>query len=278
MTGESEAGHAGGQVRALAKALSVLDLLARNGREMSLGEIAKLSGLAKSTLHGLLATLKEFRYVEQQAEEGKYRLGVRLFEIGNVVANSWDVRRIAAPYIEGLVEEFEETVHLAVLDQGRVLYIDKRDSRRSIQIVSQVGARLPAHCSGVGKVLLAHLPMGEVRRIVAAQGLPSFTRNTITELGRLQEELERVRAQGHAVDNEEIMDGLRCIAAPVREHTGKVCAAISVSGPVARLDGVRFDQAVGLVTGTALEISAGLGFRAPADASSLGPIPTGSLT
>lgn len=229
---------------------------------MSLAEIAKESGLAKSTAHGLLATLKDFRYVEQTAFDGKYRLGIRLFEVGSVVANSWDVRRVAAPHIEGLVEELGETVHLAVLDEDRVLYIDKRESRRSIRIVSQVGLRLHAHCSGVGKVLLAHLPADELRRIVASCGLPRYTKNTITDPARLDEELALVRRRGYAVDNEEIMDGLRCVAAPIRDHTGKVCAAISVSGPVARLAQERFELAVSLVTQTASAISGALGFRA----------------
>ena len=249
------------QIRSVAKALHILDLLARNGREMSLSEIAEEMKSAKSTIHGLLATLKDFHYVQQEAFEGKYWLGIRLFEIGNVVANSWDVRRVAAPHIERVVDELEETAHLAVLDQGMVLYIDKRDSRRSIRIVSQVGARLPAHCSGVGKALLAHIPASELRRIAAAQGLPGFTRNTITDLRCLEEELELIRRRGYAVDNEEIMEGLRCVAAPIRNHSGKVCAAVSVSGPVSRLVGDRFTQVVEMVIRTATEISAGLGYR-----------------
>ena len=252
----------GGQIRSVAKALTILNFVASNGREMSLAEICRESGLAKGTAHGLLVTLKDFHYVEQESFGGKYRLGIRLFEMGNIVANSWDVRRIAAPHIERLVDELEETVHLAVLNEDRVLYIDKRESRRSIRIVSQVGMRLPAHCSGVGKALLAYLPPAQLQRLVASQGLPSFTSNTITDLRRLEEELELIRERGYAVDNEEIMEGLRCVAAPIRNNSGVVCAAISVSGPVARLAGDRFGQVVEMVTGTALEISASLGFQA----------------
>jgi DNA-binding IclR family transcriptional regulator len=258
---ESDMGIDAVQVRSVAKALTILDLLARNGREMPLSEICREMGLAKGTIHGLLATLKDFQYVDQDGFEGKYRLGIRLFEVGNIVANSWDVRRVAAPYIEKLVDELEETVHLAVLNEDRVLYIDKRESRRSIRIVSQVGMRLPAHCSGVGKALLANLQPSELGRVVASRGLPSYTKNTITDARRLEEELGRIRQQGYSVDNEEIMEGLRCVAAPIRDHSGGVCAAISVSGPVARLVGDRFAQVVEMVTGTAAEISAGLGFR-----------------
>lgn len=261
MSRESDVEIDSPQIRSVAKALSILDLLARNGREMSLSEISGEMGSAKSTVHGLLVTLKDFHYVEQESFGGKYRLGIRLFEMGNIVANSWDVRRIAAPHIERLVDELEETVHLAVLNEDRVLYIDKRESRRSIRIVSQVGMRLPAHCSGVGKALLAYLPPAQLQRLVASQGLPSFTSNTITDLRRLEEELELIRERGYAVDNEEIMEGLRCVAAPIRNNSGVVCAAISVSGPVARLVGDRFARVVEMVMGTAAEISAGLGYR-----------------
>jgi DNA-binding IclR family transcriptional regulator len=249
------------QIRSVAKALTILNILAGNGREMSLAEICRESGQAKGTAHGLLATLKDFGYVEQDSFEGKYRLGVRLFEIGSIVANSWDVRRVAAPYIERLVEEFEETVHLAVLNEDQVLYIDKRESRRSIRIVSQIGIRLPAHCSGVGKALLAHLSPTELNRVIASHGLPSYTKNTITDRHRLQDELEKIRQRGYSVDDEEIMEGLRCVAAPIKDNTGSVCAAISVSGPTARLSGDMFDLAVKLVLDTASEISANLGYQ-----------------
>ncbi|MBC7325270.1 MAG: IclR family transcriptional regulator [Moorella sp. (in: Bacteria)] len=258
------------QIRSVAKALMILDLLASHQGEMSLGEIARELDLPKSTLHGLLSTMRDFGYLEQSPFDGRYRLGVRLFEIGNIVANNWDVRKVAAPHIQKLVEAMEETVHLVVLDKGEVLYIDKRESRQSLRIVSQVGMRLPAHCTGVGKVLLAYLPPAEVRRIIAARGLTRYTRNTITDPRRLEMELERIRAAGYAVDNEEIMDSLRCVAAPIRDHNGKVCAAVSISGPVARLQGDRFTLAVELVTRTAAEISAGLGFRLTAGSGSGG--------
>ncbi|ADL07166.1 IclR family transcriptional regulator [Thermosediminibacter oceani] len=250
------------QIRSVAKALKIVDVLAEAKGELALGEIATKLGLAKSTVHGLLSTLRDFGYVEQSVFTGKYKLGLRLFELGNIVAHGWDVHSVAAPYIQRLVDELGETVHLVVLDKGEVLYIDKRESRHSLRIVSQVGMRLPAHCTGVGKVLLASLPPDEVRRIVAAKGLPRFTKNTITDLETLEKELARVRAQGYAIDNEEIMDSLRCVAAPIRDHSGKVCAAISISGPVARLEGEKLALAIKQVTRTAAEISADLGYQA----------------
>ncbi|MEW6663355.1 MAG: IclR family transcriptional regulator [Bacillota bacterium] len=249
------------QIKSVAKALKIIDVLAEARGELALHEIANRLGLAKSTVHGLLSTLREFEYVEQSPFTGKYKLGLRLFELGSIVAQGWDVRSVTAPHIQKLVDELGETVHLVILDKGEVLYIDKRESRHSFRIVSQVGTRLPAHCTGVGKVLLANLSPGEVKKIVASKGLPRFTKNTITNPKDLEVELARVRNQGYAIDNEEIMEGLRCVAAPIRNHSGKVCAAISVSGPLARLEGERLDLTIQLVTQTAAEISAGLGYR-----------------
>jgi len=249
------------QIKSVAKALRIIDVLAETQGELALHEIAAKLGVAKSTVHGLLSTLRDFGYVEQSVFTGKYKLGLRLFELGSIVAHGWDVRAVAAPYIQKLVDELEETVHLVVLDKGEVLYIDKRESRQSLRIVSQVGMRLPAHCTGVGKALLAHLPPSEVKRIIATKGLPRFTKNTITDPKKLEEELARVRAQGYAIDDEEIMDSLRCIGAPICDHNGKVCAAVSVAGPVARLEGERLQLAIERVKQTAAEISAALGYR-----------------
>ena len=263
MTEEFPTVTAGTQVKSVAKALIILNVLAEHQREMSLGDIAKEMQMAKSTAYGLLATLRDFGYIDQSPLDGKYRLGIRLFEVGNIVANRWDVRQVAAPFIQTLVDELGETVHLVVLDKGEVLYIDKRESSKlSLRIVSQVGTRLPTHCTGVGKVFLANLPIDEVRRIITTKGLTRYTKNTITNLSRLEEELNLVRRQGYAMDNEEIMESLRCVAVPLRDHTGKVCAAISVSGPVSRFDGEQLETIVNLIVRIGQDISTSLGYRA----------------
>jgi len=262
MTEEFPMVTAGTQVKSVAKALMILNVLAEHQREMSLGDIAKEMQMAKSTAYGLLATLRDFGYIDQSPLDGKYRLGIRLFEVGNIVANNWDVRQVAGPFIQTLVDGVGETVHLVVLDKGEVLYIDKRESTKSLRIVSQVGTRLPTHCTGVGKVFLANLPIDEVRRIIATKGLSRYTKNTITDLSRLEEELNLVRRQGYAMDNEEIMESLRCVAVPLRDHTGKVCAAISVSGPVSRFDAEQLESIVNLIVHIGQEISKNLGYRA----------------
>lgn len=261
ITGEKTETPEKTQIRSVAKALTIIDHLASSQAGMPLAKIARKMDVSKSTIHGLLATLKDFGYVEQCQFTGNYKLGIRLFEIGSIVASFWDVRTIAGPYIQQLMESIGETVHLVILDKGEVLYIDKRESHQSFRIVSQVGMRLPAHCTGVGKVLLAHLSTNELNKIIATKGLQRFTKNTITESKKLEKELHLILEQGYAVDNEEIMDSLRCVAASVFDHTGKACAAISMSGPVARLSGERFELVVNTVTQTARDISVALGYR-----------------
>lgn len=249
------------RIQSVARALTIIDTMAEAGGELALNEISGRLGLAKTTVHGLISTLKVFGYVQQSSFNGKYRLGVRLFEVGNIVSNGWEVRVVAVPYIQKLVEEMGETVHLAMLDKQEVLYIDKRESSGSLRIVSQVGMRLPAHCTGVGKVLMAHLAPEERRQIVELKGLQRYTRNTITDPAALEAELERVKKQGYAVDNEEIMDSLRCVAAPIRDQGGNVVSAVSISGPISRMQGARFQKALDLCVATAHEISADLGYR-----------------
>jgi len=254
------------KIQSVARALTIVDTLAEVRGELALNEIATRLSLAKSTVHGLISTLKDFGYIEQSAFTGKYRLGIRFFEIGHIVAQGWEVRKVAAPYIQKLLEQLFETVHLAVLDKLEVLYIDKRESGESLRIVSQVGMRLPAHCTGVGKVLMAHLSLEQRAELINKKGLPRLTKNTLTDVETLENELTTIRMQGFAVDNEEIMDSLRCVAAPIRDQTGMVVSAISISGPVSRLRGERFEKAIHRVTETAEEISAGLGYRSKLEA------------
>jgi DNA-binding IclR family transcriptional regulator len=249
------------QIRSVAKALTIINILAESRRPMPLAEIARKMGMAKSTIHGLLSTLRDYGYVEQSDFDGNYRLGIILFEIGSKVADNWDVRKIAAPYIQKLVQETGETVHLVVLDKGEVLYIDKHESTQSLRIVSEIGSRLPAHCTGVGKALLAFMSPSEVKRLIAAKGLKRYTKKTITDPEKLEVELARIRKQGYAEDDEEIMESLRCVAAPLWDHNGKACAAISISGPLARMDQQRMQLLKEHIVQTAMDISANLGYR-----------------
>jgi len=248
-------------VHSVARALQVLELLAGENGEISLTEISKKVQWPKSTTHGILTTLRDYRLVEQSAQTGKYRLGVRLFEYGQKVARNWDIRSVALPVLQEVNHTFGEMVQLATEDNGEVLYIEKIDSTRIIRIVSETGARLPMHCSGLGKVLLAYKSPAEVKYILAKSGMPRMSRNTITDAVKMNAELEKIRRQGYATDDCEIMEGLRCVAAPIHVREGDVKYAVSVSGLAEVFTGGYFDGICAAVVKAAAEISHLMGYR-----------------
>ncbi|MGO9570864.1 MAG: IclR family transcriptional regulator [Desulfomonilaceae bacterium] len=224
------------RIKVLQKAFRLLELFGEAVQELSAAEITERLHYNKTTAFRLISNLEEEGYLDQDPETNKYRLGMKLFFLGNLVRPYRYLKEVAKPLLEKLNEESGETVHLAVLHKGEALYVDKIESKRTVRVVaSQVGGKLPAHCSGVGKVLLAYLSAEEVKEIVAEKGLASFTQNTITTYDQLKRELDHVARQGFAYDNEEIEIGLKCLAAPVF-FDNQVTAALSVSVPRERFD------------------------------------------
>lgn len=248
-------------VQSLARALQLVDLLAAENRAMSLTEISKAIGWPKSTVHGLLTTLRDFHYIDQSPTTGHYRLGVRLFELGNVVARGWDIRTMALPAMQRLNNQLGEMVQLATEDKGEVLYLEKLDSTHMMRIVSEIGSRLPMYCSGLGKMLLAYKTPAEVKWILGKHGMRAMTSRTITSKEALEKELAKIRRQGYAIDDREIMDSLRCVAVPIRDRDGMVRYAISVSGIADRLQGAYFDKVLLALQATARDISFAMGYR-----------------
>lgn len=248
-----------GLVRSVGRACEILDALYAAGGEAPLREISQRVGLNKSTVHGILATLQHMRYVGQTAS-GSYTLGLRLLELGNATVARLDLRNQASDILRELVLRFEETAHLVMLDGTDVVYIDKVESTQSMRIVSQVGKRLPAACTGVGKAILASLPSEELDRLLEITELRAFTRNTITDKVRLREHLAEVHRRGYAIDDEEILDGLRCVAAPIFNHTGACIGAMSISGPSVRMGPSRIEEMIPVVCEAAHEVCRRMGF------------------
>jgi DNA-binding IclR family transcriptional regulator len=196
----------------------------------------------------------------RRTNAGRYKLGWRLVALSQVLLSTTDFRLEARPVMEALITRFGETVHLATLERGQVIYVDKLQGTRAIQVsVTGVGYQLPAHCSGVGKVILAHRAWEDVRQILASKGMAALTSNTITRVDSLQEELLRVATQGYAYDIEEAVEELCCVAAPIRDHRGDVVAAMSLSVPA-----YRFQQACEqyrlAIVGATRQISENLGY------------------
>lgn len=248
-------------VQSVERALTLINLLAGENREMSLTEISKMIGWPKSTVHGLLATLRDFHYVDQSPTSGYYRLGVRLFELGNLVARGWDICALAMPSMQRLNNLLGEMVQLATEDKGEVLYLEKVDSTHMMRIVSETGSRLPMHCTGLGKALLAYKSTAEVKWILSRHGMRAMTSRTITSQAQLEKELAKIRRQGYAMDDREIMDGLRCVAAPIRDRDGQVKYAVSVSGLANSLQGDRLDKAIEALLKISADISYAMGYR-----------------
>ncbi len=257
---EAERPPSGAQV--VDRVVDILETFLWLGPELGVSEISRALDLKKATTHRLLASLRRRNMVAQDPVTRRYRLGGKLWELGSVATSQVDWAARVKPFLEQLTAETGETSHLAVLSDGQVLYVEKVESSRSLRMPSQVGRRLPFHCTGVGKALVAYLPDEVLDGLIARRGLARFTPHTIIDQRRLHEELARTRERGYALDSEEIEEGLVCIAAPVRDHTAHVVAAISIAGPSSRL---RVDDAARhapFVMKAANAISSALGWQA----------------
>jgi DNA-binding IclR family transcriptional regulator len=235
------------RIQAIERAVSILNAFSPEDPELGVTELAERLGLHKSTVHRFMVNLDAAGLVERNPRTGRYRLGLRIFELGGLVMQQMNLWDEALPFLEGLVHDTGETGHLAVLDGGEAIYIERVEARRALRVPSAIGRGYPAHATNLGKVLLADLSRERVEAIVAERGLAAYTPHTITDLPRLEAELERIRALGYAVDNEEYDEGLRCIGAPVRDHSGHVVAALGIGGPVTRITPNRVDPLAELV-------------------------------
>ena len=247
-------------IKSIVKMSKIIDVIAFEQSALSLSELSQRLGIAKSTLHGLLSTLVNIRYLEQEQDTGRYKLGVQLFELGSQIANTWSEKTIAKSYMKKLVEETGETVHLGMLSNGEVLYVDKQEANSSIRIDTAPGAKLPLHCTGVGKVLLAYSDESEIEKILNSK-LEKYTDQTIDDNVELRKQLEEIQKVGYGFDNQEFVDGLRCVAAPIFNHQKKVIFALSISGPLSRMKQTEIMKYRDLLVSASKEISQKLGYR-----------------
>lgn len=227
------------KVQVLDRAVAILEILSNADQEMSLGELTTAIGLHKSTVHRLLMVLESHRLVDKSPLHGRYRPGLKLFELGSLAVNKLRLRERARPRLMWLVSQTSETVHLGVLDHREVLYIDKIEPERSIRISSKIGSRQNAHCTATGKALLAFQPERVVKAILRDQGLPKLTAKTITDPDLFMAELERTRERGYSVNDEEREEGVRSVAMPIFGSDEQVVAAIAVIGPAFRFENSR---------------------------------------
>lgn len=248
-----------GLIGSLLHGLEILDMFERDRSEIGIGEMAQHLGLHRSTTSRLAATLAVAGYLEPTGEPGRYRLSGKLVTLGELVASEGDVRRAALPYLRDLVQSLGETGHLAILEGAEAVTVGVVDGWQTVRMHSWVGKRSPAHCSSMGKALLAGLDAEEIDALYPDARLEARTDRTITDRDQLKRQLAQVREHGYAVDREELEPHLCCVAGPVFDRTGAVVASISVSGPDSRLDDASIPAVAEAVRRAAWQISARLG-------------------
>lgn len=241
------------------KLMKVVEAIAQKEDGLGVTELANRLDLNKSTIYRFVATLEEEGYLEQNQSTQQYHFGLRMFELASRVVGQKNWTRHIHPYLIDLKERVQETVHLGVEDDGEVVYIDKVDCDRSVRMYSKIGRRSPLYCTGIGKVLLAHLPEGRTEQIIQQLNFHRFTDNTITNADDLQFELKKTRVRGYSLDLEEHEEGVNCTAAPFFNFEGKLIGAISIAGPTSRVDESLLLDLAGETKNTAHLISRRLG-------------------
>lgn len=249
-------------VRAVSRALSVLTVFCEGQAEIGLAELSERLDLNKSTLIRLLAALQEQEFIEQNAETGAYHLGIKAFEIGSAYyLHHLHTDQVARPYMTALVNRWNCSANLAVLDRGQIVYIGLVEPQDLLRVRSSLGARLGVHHTALGKALVGELPQNEIRQICAEQGMRAVTPRTIVDVDSFIAELRGVRERGYAIDDEETLPGVRCVAAPIRDRTGAIVAALSASGSTLAVTPEVLPRLAGDVMEAVAEISRRLGFR-----------------
>ena len=229
------------KINSIERCLKVIDILSDHPAGLKLTEISRLLDLHPSSVHHMVSTLLPHDYITQDPDTKKYSLGFRFLEISRKILDNLDIRKVAHRHLEVLRQECREAVHLAMLRDDKVVYIDKLDTPSGLSLATYVGFATDPHAASGGKVLLAGLKDDEARGIYKNKSLKAYTKNTITRLPALMAELARIRKQGYAVDNEEYYEGVRCVAAPVRSG-GQVVASISVTGSVFTITRERIEK------------------------------------
>lgn len=249
-----------GRIQAIDRAIMVLNCFSEDRKELRLSEISDMLDINKSTVHGIITTLKYHGLITQDEETQKYRLGLYLMKLGDIVSQSLDIGSITSPVIEDVCKELQETVHIGTLDDMEVVYINKQESTQSMRIFTTIGARNPAYATGVGKIMLAYID-----KEILLNKLPNkfnpITPKTITDKLELLKDLNEIKAKGYALDDEENVIGLTCVAAPIFDHLGKAKYGISVSGPTIRMTDKKIGETIKIVKEAAIEISYRLGFK-----------------
>ena len=248
------------RLSSVASAIRLLKAFSEDEVDIGISDLARRLGTAKSTVHRLATTLVSEGLLEQDRNTGKYRLGIALFRLGVLVRRRMDVSNVARPYIYDLRAKINESVHLAIRDGAEIMYVYNLESTHALRMRSDLGVRKPVYCTAEGQAILAFQPQEVIDEVIAA-GLKPLTANTITNAERFRKALAVVRQRGCAIEDEESEIGMVCVAAPIRDDTGAVAAAVGIAGPVTRLSRKAVTAVIPHLIATADLVSSRLGFR-----------------
>ena len=249
------------------RAMDILDLFDRRTQELGVTDIARALDLPKSTIAGLIFTLEQNDYLHQNTVTRKYRLGFKLAERAGVFLDQFDLRRVALPILEELRDSCDESVNLAIRDDGFVTYIERMFGNNMLGMRSEIGKREPIHSTALGKAMLAQLPTADLNEFISEYHFTPVTPHTITDPDTFTLEMQETLLHGFAMDNQENELGGRCVAAPIFDYHGKPVAAISISVPIQRFPDERIDEFGEMVRQAAQKISLQLGANIPEENS-----------
>jgi DNA-binding IclR family transcriptional regulator len=249
-------------VQTIQRASAILRCFMENDTEMGVTILSQQVGIHKSTVSRLLSTLRKEGFVDQNPDTGKWWLGLGLLDLAGAVLERMDLRKVALIPLRNLAAQTQETVNITVLDGNECVNIENISSPKSIQHAGRLGRRTPLHCTSTGKAFLAFLTTEE-RDVLLSSTLLPCTENSIVDRRALEQALEHVREQGYAITHEEYEEGLSAVAAPIRDHTGRVVATVSISGPSYRMGPDQIEKFVEPLKDIAHNISTQLGYVQP---------------
>ncbi len=248
-------------IRSIERALKLIDCFTEEKNLFTMGELAHLTNLSKSTVFRILQTLEKHRFISYDYETNRYSLGMKLFELGGIVSSSLSLRKIASRFLDKLEEKISHTILMGILEDGELVYIDKREGKEALKLTSEIGKRRPPYYGMLGKTLMAYLPEKEVDELLKRYPLKKIASRSITDPKKFKKSLKQIQKKGYTYEWSEAVEGVIGIAAPIRDHRGIVVSAIGVAIPKFNKEKIEREKFIKLVMDTANKISRALGFK-----------------
>lgn len=239
----------------------MIDCFTSEKNFLTMGELAHLTNLSKSTVFRILQTLETHRFISHDPETNRYSLGMKLFELGGIVSSSFSLRKIASKYLDQLEEKVNHTILMGILEDGELVYIDKREGKEAVKLTSEIGKRRPPYYGMLGKTLMAYLPEKEVDKLLKKYPLKKVASRSIIDPKKFKESLKKIQKKGYTYEWSEAVEGIMGIAAPIRDHQGKVVSAIGMAIPKFNNQKINREEIIKLITETANNISKALGYK-----------------